>query len=114
MTTLAEALAAALLRHADHAFALMGNGNAHLIDALVKAGMPLTEVRHEVATVASADSTIGSGVSFVVSARTTATITPTSTTPATIHAHSGNRRQNEAASGAASGSVPNPSGEVPG
>ncbi len=55
MTTLAEALAAALLRHADHAFALMGNGNAHLIDALVKAGMPLTEVRHEVATVASAD-----------------------------------------------------------
>lgn len=55
MTTLAEALAAALLRHADHAFALMGNGNAHLIDALSKAGMPLTEVRHEVAAVASAD-----------------------------------------------------------
>ena len=55
MTTLTEALATALTRYADHAFGLMGNGNAHLIDALTKRGMPFSEVRHEVATVASAD-----------------------------------------------------------
>ena len=55
MTTLAQALATALARHADHAFCLMGNGNAHLIDALARLGMPLSEVRHEAATVASAD-----------------------------------------------------------
>ena len=55
MTTLAEAVASILVRHADHAFGLMGNGNAHLIDALTKRGMPVSVVRHEVATVASAD-----------------------------------------------------------
>lgn len=55
MTTLAEAVASILVRHADHAFGLMGNGNAHLIDALTKRGMPISVVRHEVATVASAD-----------------------------------------------------------
>lgn len=55
MTTLAGALASALIRHADHSFGLMGNGNAHLIDALTKLGMPFSEVRHEAATVASAD-----------------------------------------------------------
>lgn len=55
MPTVAGALASALLRHADHAFGLMGNGNAHLIDALTELGMPFSEVRHEVATVASAD-----------------------------------------------------------
>ncbi|MGK0721605.1 thiamine pyrophosphate-binding protein [Leucobacter sp. W1478] len=53
--TLAQAVAAALARHTDHAFGLMGNGNAHLIDALAVCGIPLTEVRHEAATVASAD-----------------------------------------------------------
>lgn len=53
--TLTQALAVALARHAHHAFGLMGNGNAHLIDALSAHGMPLTEVRHEAATVASAD-----------------------------------------------------------
>lgn len=53
--TLTQALAAALARHAHHAFGLMGNGNAHLIDALSTHGIPLTEVRHEAATVASAD-----------------------------------------------------------
>lgn len=55
MTTLAQALAAALSRHADQAFCLMGNGNAHLIDALSARGVKLSEVRHEAATVASAD-----------------------------------------------------------
>ncbi len=55
MTTLAEALALALGRHTDHVFGLMGNGNAHLIDAITKLGIPFSAVRHEVATVASAD-----------------------------------------------------------
>lgn len=55
MTTLAGALASAIMRHADYSFGLMGNGNAHLIDALTQLGMPFSEVRHEAATVASAD-----------------------------------------------------------
>lgn len=55
MTTLAQALATALHRYADHTFGLMGNGNAHLIDELARLGMPISEVRHEAATVASAD-----------------------------------------------------------
>lgn len=55
MTTLSEALAASLHQHASHTFALMGNGNAHFIHALLAGGMPLTEVRHEAAAVASAD-----------------------------------------------------------
>jgi len=53
--TLSQALAAALARHADQAFGLMGNGNAHLIDAFGRIGLRFTEVRHEAGTVASAD-----------------------------------------------------------
>ena len=55
MTTFAHALASALSRHATQAFGLMGNSNAHLIDALPHHGIALTEVRHEAATGASAD-----------------------------------------------------------
>ncbi len=55
MTTFAHALASALSHHATQAFGLMGNGNAHLIDAFPHHGIALTEVRHEAATVASAD-----------------------------------------------------------
>ncbi len=54
-STLPRALARALARHSTQAFGLMGNGNAHLIDALPEAGISLTPVRHETATVASAD-----------------------------------------------------------
>ncbi len=53
--TLSGALAEALARHADQAFGLMGNGNAHLIDRFPGAGIRLTEVRHEAGTVAAAD-----------------------------------------------------------
>jgi len=53
--TLPRALAHALARHSTHAFGLMGNGNAHFIDELPAAGISLTQVRHEAATVASAD-----------------------------------------------------------
>lgn len=53
--TLAQALAMALQPHATQAFGLMGNGNAHFINALADVGIAHTEVRHEVATVAAAD-----------------------------------------------------------
>lgn len=53
--TVASALATALARRASYAFALMGNGNAHLMDGLREAGLPITTVRHEAGTVASAD-----------------------------------------------------------
>ena len=53
--TLPRLIAAALARHCSHAFGLMGNGNAHFIEALREVGIPLTTVRHEAATVASAD-----------------------------------------------------------
>jgi len=55
MTTLAQAAAAAVSRHSQQAFGLMGNGNAHFIDALTRLGVAMTEVRHEIASVASAD-----------------------------------------------------------
>lgn len=53
--TLSQALAAALSRHSGQAFGLMGNGNAHLIDAFGRIGLRFTGVRHEAATVAAAD-----------------------------------------------------------
>lgn len=48
-------LARALARHANHSFGLMGNGNAHLIDALAAENIRYTAVRHEAGTVAAAD-----------------------------------------------------------
>ncbi|MDA3147314.1 thiamine pyrophosphate-binding protein [Leucobacter sp. UCMA 4100] len=48
-------LAAGLAAHTEQVFGLMGNGNAHLIDALRDLGLAFTPVRHEAATVASAD-----------------------------------------------------------
>lgn len=53
--TLTQALAKELARHTTQAFGLMGNGNAHFIDALDEFDIAFTPVRHEVATVASAD-----------------------------------------------------------
>ena len=55
MTTVAHAVAAALTPHIDRVFGLMGNGNAHLIDAFGDRGVPYVAVRHEAATVAAAD-----------------------------------------------------------
>lgn len=54
-STLTRTLAAALARHADRSFGLMGNGNAHLIESLADVGVPYTAVRHEAGTVAAAD-----------------------------------------------------------
>ena len=55
-TTVSAAIAAELEQHASDVFALMGNGNAWFLDAVVRRGaMQLTTVRHEAATVAAAD-----------------------------------------------------------
>lgn len=64
--TVTGALAAALARRAAHAFALMGNGNAHLMEGLRVAALPITTVRHEAATVASADAyhRVGGGLAI--------------------------------------------------
>jgi len=56
MISVSEAVAGAVAEHASEVFALMGNGNAYFTDALARQGrVRLTAVRHEVATVASAD-----------------------------------------------------------
>lgn len=55
MQSVSETVARALTRHVDHFFSLMGNGNAYFIDALERLGVPSIPVRHETATVASAD-----------------------------------------------------------
>lgn len=55
MTTVSERVAAVIAAHTDEVFALMGNGNAHVVDALAREDVRLTAVRHETATVASAD-----------------------------------------------------------
>lgn len=56
MTTVAERLAAVLGAHATEVFGLLGNGNAHLVDAMLRlTPIRYTAVRHEAATVASAD-----------------------------------------------------------
>lgn len=55
MTTVSNRVATALSAHVDEVFALMGNGNAYLIDALDALPVRMTAVRHETATVASAD-----------------------------------------------------------
>lgn len=55
-TTVSTTIAAELEQHASDVFALMGNGNAWFLDAVVRRGaMQLTTVRHEAATVAAAD-----------------------------------------------------------
>ncbi|SJM68503.1 thiamine pyrophosphate-binding protein [Gulosibacter sp. 10] len=56
MTTVAERIATVLAAHAEEVFGLMGNGNAYLIDAMYRlTDLRFTPVRHEAATVASAD-----------------------------------------------------------
>lgn len=56
MTTVSEAIAASVAERATEVFALMGNGNAYFTDALARQGIVrVTAVRHEAATVASAD-----------------------------------------------------------
>ncbi|AUI50993.1 thiamine pyrophosphate-binding protein [Arthrobacter crystallopoietes] len=56
MITVSEAVAGAVVEHTTEVFALMGNGNAYFTDALARGGrVRMTGLRHEAATVASAD-----------------------------------------------------------
>ena len=56
MTTVSAAVAETVAQYTGEVFALMGNGNAYLTDALARQGrVTVTAVRHEQATVASAD-----------------------------------------------------------
>ena len=52
---LSQILAKTLAEYSTQAFALMGNGNAHLINELAHNGVAITTVRHEAGTVAAAD-----------------------------------------------------------
>ncbi|WP_404288609.1 thiamine pyrophosphate-binding protein [Glutamicibacter arilaitensis] len=55
MSSVSAAIAHALKPIAPQIFGLMGNGNAHFLDAAVRAGFDYTAVRHESATVSAAD-----------------------------------------------------------
>ncbi|GGH37254.1 thiamine pyrophosphate-binding protein [Microbacterium album] len=56
MPTVSAHIAAALARHVDHVFGLMGNGNAYFLDALLRdTHATFTAVRHEAGAVAAAD-----------------------------------------------------------
>ncbi|WP_440100882.1 thiamine pyrophosphate-binding protein [Glutamicibacter mishrai] len=55
MSSVSAAIAHALKPIAPQIFGLMGNGNAHFLDAAVRAGFDYTAVRHESAAVSAAD-----------------------------------------------------------
>ena len=55
MYSVSEVVARVLAPRIDTYFGIMGNGNAWFIDALEQLGHEMIPVRHEVATVASAD-----------------------------------------------------------
>jgi acetolactate synthase-1/2/3 large subunit len=55
MTTVATRIADALAPSISHVFGVMGNGNAHVIDALRETRIHYVAVRHEAAAVAAAD-----------------------------------------------------------
>ena len=55
MHTVSHAVAAEVRAHASVTFGLMGNGNAYFLDGLVRGGGRFVPVRHEVASIAAAD-----------------------------------------------------------
>lgn len=55
MSSVSAVIARALKPIAPQIFGLMGNGNAHFLDAAVRQGFDYTAVRHEQATVTAAD-----------------------------------------------------------
>ncbi|MGQ3012061.1 thiamine pyrophosphate-binding protein, partial [Microbacterium aurantiacum] len=56
MPTVSAHVAAALADHIDHVFGVMGNGNAHFLDALERSTeVGFTAVRHEAGGVVAAD-----------------------------------------------------------
>ncbi|AMB59368.1 thiamine pyrophosphate-binding protein [Microterricola viridarii] len=63
-------MAEALAPHATEVFGVMGNGNAYFIDALGRAGLRFTAVRHETASVAAADAYYRAGGGLAVATTT--------------------------------------------
>src|SRR5690606_4693989 len=56
MPSVAQHVAHALAHHVDHVFGVMGNGNAYLLDALLReTSTAYTPVRHEAGAVVAAD-----------------------------------------------------------
>ncbi|WP_298746270.1 thiamine pyrophosphate-binding protein [uncultured Serinicoccus sp.] len=56
MPTVSAHVALTLARHVDHVFGVMGNGNAHVLDALERSSdVQFTAVRHEAGGVVAAD-----------------------------------------------------------
>lgn len=55
MSSVSSAVSRALLNNVTEIFGVMGNGNAHFLDAAVRDGLNFTAVRHEGASVAAAD-----------------------------------------------------------
>lgn len=59
--TVSARVAAVLAQHLDEVFGVMGNGNAYVIDALLRRGARFTAVRHEAGAVAAADAYVRAG-----------------------------------------------------
>ncbi|MEN2736849.1 thiamine pyrophosphate-binding protein [Microbacterium sp. X-17] len=56
MPSVSAHVAATLARHVDQVFGVMGNGNAHFLDAIEREGrVPYTPMRHEAGAVVAAD-----------------------------------------------------------
>jgi thiamine pyrophosphate-dependent acetolactate synthase large subunit-like protein len=82
MPSVSAHVAAALSRHVSHVFGVMGNGNAHLLDALERSpGVTFTALRHEAGGVVSADAHYRAGGGLAAATATygagfTNTLTP--------------------------------------
>lgn len=62
MSTVSAHVAQTLARHIDHVFGVMGNGNAHFLDALERStGVHYTAMRHEASGVVAADAHFRAG-----------------------------------------------------
>ena len=70
MPTVSAQVAGALTPHVSDVFGLMGNGNAHLLDAFDTEGVRFTAVRHEAAAVAAADAYFRTGGRLAVATTT--------------------------------------------
>lgn len=82
MPSVSAHVSAALARHVSHVFGVMGNGNAHLLDALERLpGVTFTALRHEAGGVVAADAHYRAGGGLAAATATygagfTNTLTP--------------------------------------
>ncbi|KQM14073.1 thiamine pyrophosphate-binding protein [Plantibacter sp. Leaf171] len=80
-STVSARVAQALSRHVSDVFGVMGNGNAHFLDALAATGTRITAMRHEAGGVAAADAYVRAGGALAAATATygagfTNTLTP--------------------------------------